>query len=120
MPESWKDLDRLVSAGRQLVDGVSGARPGTRSGTRTRPSPCPQPCNRRGPEPGTHPSPGSDTDRGGHGGSGAGTGPKPSRGYDRGLPCRTTRYGSRGRRRQPGPADSRGGPTPAGPARQHR
>ena len=27
MAESWKDLDRLVSAGRQLVDGVSGARP---------------------------------------------------------------------------------------------
>ena len=34
MPESWKDLDRLVSAGRQLVDGVSGARPGSRSGNR--------------------------------------------------------------------------------------
>ncbi len=27
-------FDRLVSAGRQLVDGVSGARPGTRSSTR--------------------------------------------------------------------------------------
>ena len=34
MAESWKDLDRLVSAGRQLVDGVSGARPGSRSGNR--------------------------------------------------------------------------------------
>ena len=34
MPESWKDLDRLVSAGRQLVDGVSGARPGARSRNR--------------------------------------------------------------------------------------
>ena len=34
MPESWKDLDRLVSAGRQLVDGVSGARPGSRNGNR--------------------------------------------------------------------------------------
>jgi len=34
MPESWKDLDRLVSAGRQLVDGVSGARPGSRTGNR--------------------------------------------------------------------------------------
>ena len=34
MPESWKDLDRLVSAGRQLVDGVSGARPGSRPGNR--------------------------------------------------------------------------------------
>ena len=34
MTESWKDLDRLVSAGRQLVDGVSGARPGSRSGNR--------------------------------------------------------------------------------------
>jgi hypothetical protein len=34
MPESWKDLDRLVSAGRQLVDGVSGARPGSRSANR--------------------------------------------------------------------------------------
>ncbi len=96
--------------------------PGTRTGTgtRTRPSPCQQPCNRRGPEPGTHPSPGSDTDRGGHGGGGGGTGPKPSRGYDRGLPCRSARYGPRGQRRQPGPADSRGSPTPAGPARQHR
>ena len=28
-------LDRLVSAGRQLVDGVSGARPGSRKATRT-------------------------------------------------------------------------------------
>ena len=35
MPESWKDLDRLVSAGRQLVDGVSGARPGARPGSRS-------------------------------------------------------------------------------------
>ena len=35
MPESWKGLDRLVSAGRQLVDGVSGARPGSRSGNRS-------------------------------------------------------------------------------------
>jgi hypothetical protein len=34
MAESWKDLDRLVSAGRQLVDGVSGARPGSRNGNR--------------------------------------------------------------------------------------
>ena len=34
MAESWKDLDRLVSAGRQLVDGVSGARPGSRSANR--------------------------------------------------------------------------------------
>ena len=34
MAESWKDLDRLVSAGRQLVDGVSGARPGSRRGNR--------------------------------------------------------------------------------------
>jgi hypothetical protein len=34
MPESWKDLDRLVSAGRQLMNGVSGARPGSRSGNR--------------------------------------------------------------------------------------
>ena len=34
MAESWKDLDRLVNAGRQLVDGVSGARPGSRSGNR--------------------------------------------------------------------------------------
>ncbi|MDP5124135.1 MAG: RNA helicase, partial [Cyanobium sp. MAG_04] len=34
MAESWKDLDRLMSAGRQLVDGVSGARPGSRSGNR--------------------------------------------------------------------------------------
>jgi len=34
MPGSWKDRDRLVSAGRQLVDGVSGARPGSRSGNR--------------------------------------------------------------------------------------
>ncbi len=35
MAESWKDLDRLVSAGRQLVDGVSGARPGARPGSRS-------------------------------------------------------------------------------------
>ena len=35
MPDSWKDLDRLVSAGRQLVDGVSGARPGARPGSRS-------------------------------------------------------------------------------------
>ncbi|MCP9890040.1 hypothetical protein KBY57_03050 [Cyanobium sp. Aljojuca 7D2] len=40
MPEFWSDpveqrLDRLVSAGRQLVDGVSGARPGSRSGARS-------------------------------------------------------------------------------------
>ena len=49
MPEPWSDrrsaprrgsdpleqrLDRLVSAGRQLVDGVSGARPGSRSSGR--------------------------------------------------------------------------------------
>ncbi|MEY4809223.1 MAG: hypothetical protein RLZZ206_3612 [Cyanobacteriota bacterium] len=49
MPESWSDrrpaprrgsdpleqrFDRLVSAGRQLVDGVSGARPGSRSSGR--------------------------------------------------------------------------------------
>ncbi len=34
MPESWKDIDRLVSAGRQLVDGVSGARPGSRTASR--------------------------------------------------------------------------------------
>jgi hypothetical protein len=49
MPESWSDrrpaprrgpdpleqrLDRLVSAGRQLVDGVSGARPGARASGR--------------------------------------------------------------------------------------
>ena len=30
-------LDRLMSAGRQLVDGVSGARPGIRSGARSAP-----------------------------------------------------------------------------------
>lgn len=50
MPESWSDrrpaqrrgpdpleqgLDRLVSAGRQLVDGVSGARPGARPSGRS-------------------------------------------------------------------------------------
>ena len=49
MPESWSDrrpaprrgsdpleqrFDRLVNAGRQLVDGVSGARPGSRSSGR--------------------------------------------------------------------------------------
>ena len=49
MPDSWSDrrpaprrgsdpleqrFDRLVSAGRQLVDGVSGARPGSRSSGR--------------------------------------------------------------------------------------
>ncbi len=49
MPESWSDrrpaprrgsdpleqrLDRLVTAGRQLVDGVSGARPGSRASGR--------------------------------------------------------------------------------------
>lgn len=37
-------LDRLVNAGRQLVDGVSGARPGSRSGQR--------PMGRPGPAPG--------------------------------------------------------------------
>lgn len=30
-------FDRLMSAGRQLVDGVSGARPGSRSGVRSEP-----------------------------------------------------------------------------------
>ncbi|MCP9883504.1 hypothetical protein KBY65_13690 [Cyanobium sp. Alchichica 3B3-8F6] len=40
MPEFRSDpveqrFDRLVSAGRQLVDGVSGARPGSRSGARS-------------------------------------------------------------------------------------
>jgi len=40
MPEFWSEpveqrFDRLLSAGRQLVDGVSGARPGSRAGGRS-------------------------------------------------------------------------------------
>jgi hypothetical protein len=39
MPDTWSDpleqrLDRLVSTGRQLVEGVSGSRPGSRSASR--------------------------------------------------------------------------------------
>ncbi|MCP9809865.1 hypothetical protein KBY58_10510 [Cyanobium sp. HWJ4-Hawea] len=38
MTDSWSDddrLSRLVNAGRQLVDGVSGARPGSRGASRS-------------------------------------------------------------------------------------